>query len=26
VRGPYEFNVPGAAAEFLMQCDGPEAS
>jgi cytochrome c oxidase subunit I len=26
VRGPYEFNVPGAQAEFLMQCEGPEAS
>jgi cytochrome c oxidase subunit I len=26
VRGPYEFNVPGASAEFLMQCNEPEAS
>jgi cytochrome c oxidase subunit I len=26
VRGPYEFNVPGAPAEFLMQCDEREAS
>jgi cytochrome c oxidase subunit 1 len=25
-RGPYEFNVPGAKAEFLPQRDGPDAS